>query len=210
MDYVHYRQLVNVALTETEAKELSSAEQYDDKPNEEGEIVKRPGGLTDTMPAPYRNEQEARYINNGAYPPDLSLIVKARHGNEDYIFALLTGYRDPPAGVVVAEGMYYNPYFPGGQIAMPPPLSEGAVEYDDGTEASISQMSKDVVTYLTWASYPEQNERHLMGTKAYAILLLLTVPLFYYKRFLWSSLKNRKIAFLRRTDQYKSKQRKNY
>jgi len=210
MNYVHYRQLVNVALTEQEAKDISAGDQYPDKPNDEGDIVMRPGGLTDHLPNPYRNEKEARYMNNGAYPPDLSLIVKARHGNEDYVFALLTGYRDPPAGVKVAENMYYNPYFPGGQIAMPPPISEGAVEYEDGTEASISQMAKDVVTYLTWASFPEQNDRHLMGLKAFSLLIALSFPLFYYKRFLWSVVKNRKVAFLRRTEQYKNKIRKNF
>jgi len=210
MDYVHYRHLVNVAITEKEAKELAQAEQFPDKPNDEGEIVTRPGALTDPLPNPYQNEQQARFMNNGASPPDLSLIVKARHGNEDYVMALLTGYRDPPAGVKVAENMYYNPYFPGGQLSMPPPLSEGAVEYDDGTEASISQMAKDVTTYLTWASYPELDDRHSMGMKAFALLFALTLPLFYYKRFLWSTIKNRKVAFLRRTQSYIDKRRKNF
>jgi len=210
MDYVHYRQLVNVALTEQEAKDLAAQEQFDDQPNEEGDTPKRPGALTDPLPSPYRNEQEARYMNNGANPPDLSLIVKARENNEDYVFALLTGYRDPPAGITVAENMYYNPYFPGGQISMPPPLTEGAVEYEDGTEASISQMAKDVVTYLTWASNPEQDDRHLMGLKAMTLLTAIAIPLFYYKRFLWATIKNRKVAFLRRTENYKNKIKRNF
>jgi len=210
MNYIHYRELVNVALTEKEAKDLAMAEEVPDKPNDEGEVLKRPGALTDHIPNPYRNEQEARFMNSGSYPPDLSLIVKARHGAEDYVFALLTGYRDPPAGVKVAENMHYNPYFPGGQISMPPPLSEGAVEFDDGTEASISQMAKDVVTYLTWASYPEQDERHLMGLKTISLLITIAIPLLYYKRFLWASIKNRKIAFIRRTQQYKNKIKKNF
>jgi len=210
MDFVHYRQLVGVALTEEEAKQLAAEVEYLDTPTDEGEEQKRPGALIDPLPSPYRNEQEARYMNNGALPPDLSLIVKARENNEDYVFALLTGYRDPPAGVTVAENMYFNPYFPGGQISMPPPLTEGAVEFDDGTEASISQMSKDVVTYLTWASNPELNDRHLMGLKAFATLVAFSVPLLYYKRYLFSTIKNRKVAFLRRTEQYKKKSRKNY
>jgi len=149
-------------------------------------------------------------MNNGALPPDLSLIVKARENNEDYVFALLTGYRDPPEGVIVAENMYFNPYFPGGQISMPPPLTEGAIDFDDGTEASISQMAKDVSCYLTWASNPEQDERHLMGIKALAIVVALTFPLYYYKRFLFATIKNRKVDFIRRTEQYKKKIRKNY
>jgi ubiquinol-cytochrome c reductase cytochrome c1 subunit len=209
MQYVHYRQLVNVALSESEAKTIASEEKYHDAPNDEGDVNMRPG-IADPLPNPYRNEQEARYMNNGALPPDLSLIVKAREHNEDYIFALLTGYRDPPEGFVLAENMYFNPYFPGCQISMPPPLTEGAVEYDDGTEASISQMSKDVVTYLTWASNPEQDERHLMGIKAMATMFALFLPLLYYKNYLFSMIKNRKIAFIRRTDEYKKKIRKQY
>jgi len=210
MNYVRYRELVNVALTEDEAKDLAQQEQYPDQPNDEGDTPMRPGALTDRIPNPYRNEQEARFMNSGAYPPDLSLAVKAREGNEDYVFALLTGYRDPPAGIVVAENMHYNPYFPGGQISMPPPLTEGAVEFDDGTEASMSQMAKDVVIYLTWASYPEQDDRHLMGIKAITLLVALALPILYYKRFLWSVIKNRSVRFLRRTDQYKNKIKKNF
>jgi len=210
MEFIHFRELVNVALTEDEAKDLAAQFEYNDAPNDEGDIVKRPGILADPLPKPYRNEQEARYMNNGANPPDLSLIIKAREGAEDYVFALLTGYRDPPAGIIVAENMYYNPYFPGGQISMPPPLVEDAVEYDDGTTASISQMAKDVVTYLTWASNPELNERHLMGLKTLTVLTAFAIPLLYFKRFLFSSIKNRKVDFLRRKDNYKEKIRKNY
>jgi cytochrome c1 len=113
----------------------------------------------------YPNEEAARFANNGAYPPDLSLIVKARHGGADYIFALLTGYKDPPAGVPERETQYYNPYFAGGWIGMPPPLNDGAVDYDDGTPNTPTQMAKDVSTFLTWASEPEADERKLMGFK---------------------------------------------
>ena len=100
-----------------------------------------------------QNENEARYANNGGLPPDLSLIIKARHGGADYIFALLTGYRDPPAGVVVAEGQHFNPYFPGLKIQMPQPLMDGSIEYEDGTEATMSQMAKDVTLFLAWSEY---------------------------------------------------------
>jgi ubiquinol-cytochrome c reductase cytochrome c1 subunit len=210
MEFIHYRNLVDIALTEDEAKELAAQTEYPDEPNEEGDILMRPGVLTDKLPSPYKNAQEARYMNNGVLPPDLSLIVKARDHAEDYVFALLTGYRDPPAGIEIGEGMYYNPYFPGCQISMPPPLLEDAVEYEDGTKASISQMAKDVVTYLTWSSNPDMDERHLMGLKSVTTLVALSIPLLYYKRFLFAMIKNRKVDFLRRAEHYKQKIRKNF
>ena len=107
-------------------------------------MFERPGKLSDHFPAPYKNEEQARSINNGALPPDLSLIVKARGRKEDYLFALLTGYRETPAGVTVnnAAGQYYNPYFAGGKIGMAKQLVDGAVEYPDGTPATESQMAK--------------------------------------------------------------------
>ncbi|KAJ1390868.1 Cytochrome c1 [Sesbania bispinosa] len=113
-----------------------------DGPNDEGEMFTRPGKLSDRFPEPYANEAAARFANGGAYPPDLSLITKARHNGQNYVFALLTGYRDPPAGVSIREGLHYNPYFPGGAIAMPKMLNDGAVEYEDGTPATESQMGK--------------------------------------------------------------------
>lgn len=123
----------------------------------------RRGKLADYMPAPYPNDEAARAGNAGALPPDLSLIIKARHGGADYVYSLLTGYCDPPAGVKVAEGMNYNPYFPGGGIAMARVLFDGLVEYDDGTPATTSQMAKDVVTFLSWAAEPELDQRKKMG-----------------------------------------------
>lgn len=213
MKFVYYRQLVNVAYTEKEMKQYASEhDDYEAPPNDEGEVGTRAGALTDRLWAPYKNEKEARYANNGALPPDLSLIVKGRPGGENYIFALLTGplipfalppspdagYRDPPHGIQLAENMYYNIYFPGTQIAMPPPLAEGAVTYEDGTEASVSQMSKDVTEYLTWASYMEQDERHLMGLKTLAAVSLLAVPMYYWKKWKWSYIKHRVVDFSRR------------
>ncbi|XP_074314500.1 cytochrome c1-2, heme protein, mitochondrial-like [Silene latifolia] len=109
----------------------------------------------------YQNEQAARFANGGAYLPDLSLFTKARHNGQNYVFSLLTGYRDPPAGVSIREELHYNPYFPGGAIAMPKMLSDGAVEYEDGTPATESQMAKYVVTFFTWAAEPEMEERKL-------------------------------------------------
>jgi len=193
MKFVYYRQLVNVAYSEKEMKEIAAErDDYLAEPNDEGDVLKRPGALTDPLWKPYKNDKEARFTNNGALPPDLSLIVKARVGGENYIFSLLTGYRDAPHGVVLAENMYYNVYFPGCQIAMPPPLAEGAVEYTDGTEASVSQMSKDVTEYLAWSSSMELDERHLMGVKTLVTLTGFAAFFFVWKKWKWSYVKHRK------------------
>ncbi|KAL0397088.1 UNVERIFIED_CONTAM: Cytochrome c1-1, heme protein, mitochondrial [Sesamum calycinum] len=154
----------------------------------------RPGKLSDRFPQPYANEQAARFANGGAYPPDLSLITKARHDGQNYVFALLTGYRDPPAGVSIREGLHYNPYFPGGAIAMPKMLNDGAVEYEDGTPATEAQMGKDVVTFLSWAAEPEMEERKLMGFKWIFVLSLALLQAGYYRRLRWSVLKSRKLV----------------
>jgi ubiquinol-cytochrome c reductase cytochrome c1 subunit len=148
------------------------------------------------MPAPYPNEEAARSANAGGYPPDLSLMIKARHGGADYVYSLLTGYVEPPAGVVVAEGMNYNPYFPGGGIAMARTLFDGLVEYDDETPATTSQMAKDVVQFLAWAAEPEHDDRKKMGMQAVIILSTLTMLSLGLKRFKWTGLKNRQITRL--------------
>ena len=119
-----------------------------DGPNDEGEAFERPGRLSDPLPRPYSSEEAARFANGGAYPPDLSLITKARHDGQNYLMALLLGYRDPPAGVSVREGLYYNPYFVGGAIAMPKMLVDGGTDYDDGTPASEAQQAKDVSLFF--------------------------------------------------------------
>ncbi|CAN6572381.1 unnamed protein product [Malus baccata var. baccata] len=170
MSLISYRDLVGVAYTEEETKAMAA------------EIE------------PYANEQAARFANGGAYPPDLSLITKARHNGQNYVFALLTGYRDPPAGVQIREGLHYNPYFPGGAIAMPKMLNDGAVEYEDGTPATEAQMGKDVVSFLTWAAEPEMEERKLMGFKWIFVLSLALLQAAYYRRLKWSVLKSRKLV----------------
>ncbi|RVW62409.1 Cytochrome c1-1, heme protein, mitochondrial [Vitis vinifera] len=162
MSLISFRDLVGVAYTEEETKAMAA------------EIE------------PYANEQAARFANGGAYPPDLSLITKARHNGQNYVFALLTGYRDPPAGVSlcddvqIRDGLHYNPYFPGGAIAMPKMLIDGAVEYEDGTPATEAQMGKDVVTFLSWAAEPEMEERKLMGFKWIFVLSLALLQAAYY------------------------------
>jgi len=199
MKFIYFRQLVNVAYTEDEMKAIAAEnEGYLSKPNDDGDVEERTGVLTDRMWEPFANEKAARAANNGALPPDLSVIVRARHHADSYVFALLTGYRDAPHGVELGENMYYNIYFPGCQISMPPPLAEGAVEYDDGTVASVSQMAKDVTVYLSWSSEMERDERHLMGLKTLFCIGALMVPFFYWKKAKWNVLKKRSVEFLRR------------
>ena len=157
MNRLAYRNLVGVCYSEAEAKKIAEDKTVVDGPNDQGEMFDRAGKLSDHFPAPYKNEEHARSINNGALPPDLSLIGKSRGRGEDYIFALLTGYpAEPPAGVVLAAGQYYNPYFAGGKIGMPKQLIDGAVDYPDGTLATESQMAKDVSVFLAWAAEPDQ------------------------------------------------------
>eukprot|EP00737_Agarophyton_chilense_P001936 gb/GEZJ01002190.1/.p1 GENE.gb/GEZJ01002190.1/~~gb/GEZJ01002190.1/.p1 ORF type:complete len:282 (-),score=44.84 gb/GEZJ01002190.1/:1232-2077(-) len=195
MNRIAFRNLVGVAYTEAEVKEMAEDIEVDDGPNEEGLMFSRPGRLSDTLPAPYPNEEAARYANNGALPPDLSLIVKARHGGENYLWALLTGYRDAPEGINVREGLYYNPYFPGGQIAMARALYDGAVEYEDGTEATTSQMAKDVSTFMAWAAEPEHDQRKKMGMEWVGAFSILFFFMLYTKRFKWSLYKSRRLEF---------------
>lgn len=196
LDRIAWRTLVGVSHTNSEVKAMAEEFEYDDEPDDEGNPKKRPGKLADHIPGPYANEQAARAANQGALPPDLSLIVKARHGACDYIFALLTGYPDdPPAGVTLPVGSNYNPYFPGGAIAMGRVLFDDLVEYEDGTPATTSQMAKDVTTFLNWAAEPEHDERKRLGAKA----LVITTALYFFsvmvKKFKWTPIKHRKIVY---------------
>jgi len=193
---VPYRALVGTILTVDEAKALAEENEYDTEPNDEGEIEKRPGKLSDYIPAPYKNDEAARFANNGALPPDLSLMVKARHGGCDYIFNLLTGYPDePPAGAQVGAGLNFNPYFPGTGIAMARVLYEGLVEYEDETPATTSQMAKDVTEFLNWAAEPEMDDRKRMGMKVLVITSVLFAMSVWVKRYKWAWLKSRKIVY---------------
>ncbi|XP_063703158.1 cytochrome c1, heme protein, mitochondrial [Culicoides brevitarsis] len=195
MKYIAYRNLVGFTHTEAEAKAEAEESQIRDGPDDQGNYYMRPGKLSDYFPSPYPNEEAARAANNGAYPPDLSYIVAARKGGEDYIFALLTGYCDPPAGVVLRDGQYYNPYFAGGAISMAQALYNEVIEYEDGTPATASQLAKDVSTFLKWCSEPEHDDRKRMVIKAVGIFGLLCAFSYYVKRHKWSVLKSRKIQF---------------
>jgi len=182
-------------MTEEEAKAEAEEVQVVDGPDENGEMFERPGKLSDKFPNPYANEEAAKAANNGALPPDLSFITSARHGGEDYVFSLLTGYCDPPAGVEVREGMHYNPFFPGGAISMARSIYNDSIEYEDGTPPTASQLAKDVVTFLRWSAEPEHDDRKRMGIKMLMIGSFLILVAFYYKRHKWTVLKTRKIAF---------------
>lgn len=193
---IPYRSLVGVTHTVDEAKAMAEENEYDTEPNDEGEIEQRPGKLSDYLPSPYKNDEAARAANNGALPPDLSLMVKARHGGVNYIFSLLTGYPDePPAGATVPEGLNFNPYFPGTGIAMARVLYDGLVDYEDGTPATASQMAKDVVEFLNWSAEPEMDQRKKMGMKVLVISTALFALSVWVKRYKWSPIKTRKIVY---------------
>jgi ubiquinol-cytochrome c reductase cytochrome c1 subunit len=192
MKYMCYRHLVNNTHTEDEAKEEAAAVQVQDGPDDKGNMFMRPGKLSDHFPTPYPNEEAARAANNGAYPPDLSLMANARHGGEDYIFSLLTGYHDAPTGVHLAEDQYWNAYFPGEAIGMIPPLYNEIIEYSDGTPATLSQLAKDVTVYLRWTANPEFNVRKALFLKVFSVTLGITLALYAMKRQKWSILKSRK------------------
>jgi len=197
IEQIHYRELVGVTHTTEELVEMASEVDVVDGPNDEGEMFERPAVLSDPLPRPYQNEEQARAANGGAKPPDLSLMVKARHAGQDYLFSLLTGYCDAPAGKPMMPGLYYNPYFPGGAIAMPPPLSDGGVDYEDGTPATITQQAKDVVQFLNWCAEPEADERKKNAMQYMSTLAFAALMGGYYKRFKWSPLKTRAISYVK-------------
>jgi ubiquinol-cytochrome c reductase cytochrome c1 subunit len=186
LSLVAYRNLSDIGISEDQIKTIAAQYNVTDGPNDNGDMFERPARPSDKFVPPFANANAARAANNGALPPDLSLIVKARKGGPDYVYGILTGFGEPPAGVTVADGMHYNAVFPGHQIAMPPPLSDGAVTYADGTEASVHQMAHDVTTFLEWASEPELDERKKMGVKVILFLIALTGFAYAVKRKVWA------------------------
>lgn len=186
LNLVAYRHLTGIGLDGDEIKAVAATIEVTDGPNDQGEMFQRPGRPSDKFKSPFANENAARAANGGAYPPDLSLMIKARKGGADYLYALLTGYKEPPAGFTLNEGMFYNAYFPGHQIAMAAPLSEGSVDYPDGTKPTLEQMARDVATFLAWTAEPELEARKRLGLKVLLFLLVLTGMLYAVKRAIWA------------------------
>ncbi|MBD1137838.1 cytochrome c1 [Pelagibacterales bacterium SAG-MED43] len=189
MKYLSYRNLAEKGgpeFSEAQAKVIAASFEVTDGPNADGEMFKRPGKLSDKFVMPYENVEAATAANGGAYPPDMSVLIKARSGGADYIYSLLQGYDEPPAGITLDEGVYYNKYMYGNKIKMASPLSEGIVEYSDGTETSIEQMSKDVTTFLMWTAEPHLESRHQMGFKAIVYLIILTILVYFSMKKIWS------------------------
>ena len=169
-----------------EAKIIAAQFEVEDGPNSDGEMFMRPGRLSDKFVTPYPNVQASTAANGGAYPPDMSVLAKARAGGADYLYSLLLGYEDAPAGFELDDGVYYNKYMPGNKIKMSAPLSDGIVEYSDGTQATAAQMSKDVTTFLVWASEPHLEAQHRMGFKAIIYLIILLSLVYMSKQKIWS------------------------
>jgi len=188
MNLLHYRDLAALGYSEDEIKQIAASVQVTDGPNDNGDMFDRPGRPSDAFKAPFANEQAARAANGGALPPDLSLIVKARKGGADYVHAILTGYGQAPTGMTMQSGMNYDEYFPGHQIAMPQPISDGSVTYADGTKATTDQEAFDVANFLAWASEPELVDRHRMGVKSVLFLIVLAALLYAVKRKVWAGI----------------------
>ena len=190
MRQLSYRNLLEIGLTEAQVRNIAAQFQVVDGPNDNGEMFERPARLSDRFRRPFPNEQAARAANNGAYPPDLSVMVKARHNGADYMHALLTGYQDPPAGFQLMDGMNYNRYFPGYQIAMPNVLNPGQLEFADGTEATVANMARDVTALLAWAAEPELEQRKRMGVRIILFLIVLGGLTYAVKRKIWADVKH--------------------
>ena len=189
MKYLSYRNLIQSGgpeFSETQAKAIAASFEVKDGPNADGEMFLRPGRLSDKFVMPYENEKAAQAANGGAYPPDMTVLAKARGGGVDYIYSLLQGYEDPPAGVTLDDGVYYNKYMYGNKIKMSNQLSDGLVEYSDGTNATVEQMAKDVTTFLMWTAEPHLETRHKMGFKAIVYLIILTVLVYFSMKKIWS------------------------
>jgi ubiquinol-cytochrome c reductase cytochrome c1 subunit len=198
LDMVAYRNLGALGYSEDEISAIAGEKSVIDGPDDEGEMFERPARPSDKFVAPFPNPQAAMASNGGAFPPDLSVIVKARKNGYNHLYGVLTGYSedvpdclpigDPKECIKVADGAHYNKYFPGFQIAMPPPLFEDLVEYADGTPATVEQMAHDVTTFLAWAASPEMEQRKTIGIAVMIFLIIFTGLLYAYKRKVWADL----------------------
>ncbi len=193
MKYLSYRNLYESGgpeFTEDQAKAIAANFEVTDGPNNDGEMFTRSAKLSDKFVMPFANVKAAQAANGGAYPPDMSVLAKARSGGVDYIYSVLLGYEDPPNGVTLDDGVYYNRYMYGNYIKMSEPLSDGLVEYSDGTIASKEQMAKDVTTFLMWAAEPHLEARHKMGFKAILYLIILTILVYFSMKKIWSRIES--------------------
>tara|TARA_B100000686_G_scaffold297055_1_gene329076 strand:+ start:116 stop:883 length:768 start_codon:yes stop_codon:yes gene_type:complete len=170
----------------TEVKNIASSFEVTDGPDSQGEMFTRPGRPSDRFVSMYPNVEAATAANGGAYPPDMSVLVKSRKGGADYIYSVLMGYEDPPQGLKLDEGVYYNKYMDGNKIKMAKPLIEGIISYSDGTNATEEQMAKDVTAFLTWAAEPHLEARHKMGFKVIIFLVILTLLVYFSMKRIWS------------------------
>ncbi|MEL7430139.1 MAG: cytochrome c1 [Pseudomonadota bacterium] len=208
LELVAFRNLEEIGFSEDQVKAIAAEYEVVDGPNEDGEMFERPAVPADRFPGPYANNKEAAALNNGAVPPDFSLLAKARavergfptfvfdiftlyaENGPDYLYSLLTGYKEPPEGVEIAEGTHYNPYFIAGEaLAMGQPLYGDDVEYDDGTEATIDQQAKDVSAFMMWAAEPYLVERKAMGFKVIIFLIIFSILLYLTKKSVFRQLK---------------------
>ena len=187
MKRIPYRALTEIGFSEAEVKALAATFTYTEI-GDDGEPRERPGRPSDYFKSPFANKQAAQAANGGAYPPDLSLMIKARHDGANYVYSLLTGYESAPADFKLQEGLNYNPYFPGRQIAMAAPLSEGQVTFQDGTASTVNQMAIDVVNFMQWAAEPEMEHRKAMGLNVLAFLGFMTVFFFFAYKRVWKNI----------------------
>jgi len=193
MKYLSYRNLAEEGGPEfsiEQAKAIAASFEITDGPNDDGEMFERPAKLSDKFVMPYENVKAAQAANGGAYPPDMSVLAKARSGGVDYIYSVLLGYEDPPSGITLDEGVYYNKYMYGNAIKMAKPLSDDLIEYADGTAATEEQMAKDVSTFLMWAAEPHLEARHKMGFRAIVYLIILTILVYFSMKKIWSRIES--------------------
>ncbi len=187
MKYVYYRNLKALGYDEGQIKYIAAQYSYMDGPDDEGEMFERPGLPSDPFKSPFENSKQAAAANNNAVPPDFSLIAKARAGGPDYIYGILTGFEEhAPHGHKLLDGQYWNKYMNGHVISMAPPLSDGAVTYEDGTPEILGQYARDVAQFLMWAADPYMEERKRTGIKVILFLLVFTGVMYALKRIVWS------------------------
>ncbi len=198
------------AFSQEEVAALAAGYKIKDGPNASGDFFERAGRASDRFPPPFANEQAARAALGGGYPPDMSVLAKARgysrgfptflfdaipgmsyqeHG-VDYIASLLQGYQDPPADFKLPEGQYYNIYMPGRRIGMIPPLVDGSVTYDDKTPQTVEQYAQDVAAFLMWSAEPHLNQRKSVGAGVLSFLAVFVVLLYFVKRRIWSGIEH--------------------